>query len=90
MLGEQVGGEETNPVLLYKGPGLPQANDTDNLSHNDFVLCLHTPLQAIQLKRFVMKKIVCIDSAHGTNSYNFTLVTLLVVDGFGVGHPVAW
>ena len=75
-------GKETNPVLLYKGQGLPQANDTDNLSDNDFVLCLQTPLQATLLKRFGDQKIFCIDSTHGTNSYNFTLVTVLVVDEF--------
>ena len=85
-------GKETTPVLLlYKGQGLPLANDTDNLSHNDFVLCLQTPLQAMLLKRFVDQKHLCIDSAHGTNSYNFTLVTaVLVVDEFGEGYPVAW
>ena len=83
-------GKETNPVLLYKGQGIPQANDTDNLSDNDFVLCLQTPLQATLLKRFGDQKIVCIDSTHGTNSNSFTLVTVLVVDEFGEGYPVAW
>lgn len=37
-----------------------------------------------------MKKNVCIDSIPGTNSYNVTLVTVLVVDEFGEGHPVNW
>ena len=83
-------GKETTPVLLlYKGQGLPLANDTDILSQNDFVLCLQTPLQAMVLKRFGDQKNLCIDSSHETNSYNFTLVTaVLVVDGFGEGYPV--
>ena len=85
-------GKETAPVLLlYEEQGLSLANDTDILSHNDFVLCLQTPLQAMLLKRFGdQKKNLCIDSAHGTNSYNFTLVTaVLVVDEFGEGYLVA-
>ena len=27
---------------------------------------------------------------HGTNSYDFNLVTVLVVDEFGEGYPIAW
>ena len=41
------------------------------------------------LKRFGDQKNLCIDSAHGTKSYNFTLVTaVLVVNDFGEGYPV--
>ena len=32
----------------------------------------------------------CIDSTHRINSYNFSLVTLVVVDEFGEGYPVGW
>ena len=35
-------------------------------------------------------KCVCIDSTHGTNMYDFNLITVLVIDGFGEGIPVAW
>ncbi|GFU60028.1 c2H2-type domain-containing protein [Trichonephila clavipes] len=41
------------------------------------------------LKKF-RGEIVCVDSTHGTNSYNFKLITVLVVDDFGEGCPVAW
>ena len=30
------------------------------------------------------------DATHGTNAYRFHLITLLVVDDFGEGMPVAW
>ena len=30
------------------------------------------------------------DDTHGTNSYHFSLITVLVVDEFGEGNPVAW
>ena len=33
---------------------------------------------------------VCIDSTHGTNSYSFSLVTVMGVDEFGEGYPLAW
>ena len=33
---------------------------------------------------------VCIDSTHGTNIYDFKLVTMLVVDEYGEGIPVGW
>ena len=32
----------------------------------------------------------CIDATHGTNAYDFNLITVLVVDSFGEGLPVAW
>ena len=33
---------------------------------------------------------VCIDSTHGTNMYDFNLITFVVVDEYGEGVPVAW
>ena len=30
--------------------------------------------------------VICIDSTHGTNAYNFKLVTMMVVDDFGEGQ----
>ncbi len=34
--------------------------------------------------------VVCADSTHGTNSYDFYLTNLLVVDEYGEGIPVGW
>jgi len=33
---------------------------------------------------------ICVDSTHGTNVYDFKLITILVIDEFGEGIPVAW
>ena len=33
---------------------------------------------------------VCIDSTHKTTGYDFLLITMLVVDEYGEGLPVAW
>jgi len=35
-------------------------------------------------------KIVCMDSTHGTNLYQFLLISILVIDEHGEGLPVAW
>jgi len=42
------------------------------------------------LKTFGNDKVVCIDSTHGTNAYDFSLTTVIVVDELGEGYPVAW
>ena len=36
------------------------------------------------------QKLVCVDATHGTNSYDFQLVTVLVIDDYDEGIPVAW
>ena len=30
------------------------------------------------------------DSTHETNGYDFTLITLMIIDEYGEGFPVAW
>ena len=42
------------------------------------------------LKKCALNNIICIDDTHGTNSYDFYLTTLLIVDEFGEGYPTAW
>ena len=83
-------GDETNPVILYKPQTVPQPDNCDDLSDDDFLLCIQTPMQASFMKNFGHKRIVCIDSTHCTNSYDFSLVTVLVTDEFGEGYPVGW
>ena len=34
--------------------------------------------------------IICMDSTHGTNMYDFLLVSVMVIDEHGEGIPVAW
>ena len=57
---------------------------------NDFAIGLQTPLQADILKQFSLDSVICVDSTHGTNGYNFNLITIIVVDEYGEGYPVAW
>lgn len=59
------------------------------LSKQDFVLILMTNFQEEQLKKFGSNKI-CIDGTHGTNAYDIQLYTIVTVDEFGSGCPVAF
>ncbi len=81
---------KANPVLLYKPQGVTQLETCENLNNDDFVLVLQTALQRQMLGTLAPNRLVCIDATHGTNSYDFQLITLLVVDEFGEGFPVAW
>ena len=56
---------------------------------SDFILILQTPLQEDMLLNFG-SNIICMDDTHGTNSYDFSLITFLVVDEYGEGFPAAW
>ena len=53
------------------------------------MLVIQTPNQKQLLQAFG-SNIICMDDTHGTNSYHFSLITVLVVDEFGEGCPVAW
>lgn len=79
-----------NPVLLYKAQGATQPDICENLREKDFVLAIQTPLQENIMKRLTNGRVVCVDGTHGTNGYDFTLITVIVVDEYGEGFPVAW
>ena len=79
-----------NPILLYKPQSEVPQGKCSTLSLKDFALVLQTEMQAEMLGKFGPNQIVCIDDTHGTNGYNFTLITVMVVNEFGEGFPVAW
>lgn len=54
-----------------------------------FYLGIQTQFQLEMLIKHGQQAI-CVDSTHGTNMYGFLLVTLLIVDEFGLGVSVAW
>ena len=60
-----------------------------DLSKDDFVICIQTPFQSDMLREFGSET-VCVDSTHGTNVYDFKLITIIVLDELGEGIPVAW
>ena len=42
------------------------------------------------MKQFSLDSMICVDCTHRTNGYNFNLITIIVVDEYGEGYPVAW
>ena len=71
---------------LYKTQGQNVHSECPSLHKEDFMLVIQTQSQ----KQLFGSNILCMDDTHGTNSYHFSLVTVLVVDEFGEGCPVAW
>ena len=76
-------------MLLYKSQGTEPDDDLKDFNKDDFVICIQTPFQSDMLREFGSET-VCVDSTHGTNVYDFKLITILVLDELGEGVPVAW
>ncbi len=74
---------DNNPVLFYKEQGSILAEIGTNydisLGIDDFALVIQTPLQAEVLQTCGNLKVVCADATHGTNSYNFQLISVLLL-----------
>ncbi len=91
-MGQRDGRKKNSPVIFYKQQGETFADIGVNqgLNKDDFALVIQTPIQAEVLHLCGNNKVVCIDSTHGTNGYDFKLISIVVVDEFGEGFPVAW
>ena len=76
---------EANPIVVFK----PQGSENHTLPKDDFLIGIQTSFQCDMMKKFG-EKLICMDATHGTNHYDFKLVTILVLDDFGEGVPVAW
>ncbi|XP_026477710.1 uncharacterized protein LOC113383674 [Ctenocephalides felis] len=77
--------EKKFQVLFYKEVGIADYG----LNKDDIILVIMTDLQAKMLMEFGADKL-CVDGTHGTNGYGYHLHTLVVVDEFGSGIPVAF
>lgn len=77
--------KEDCPILYYKA----QDKDDNFLEKKDFALIIMTKFQAKQILKFGPNKI-CIDGTHGTNAYDIQLYTIMTVDEYGTGCPVAF
>lgn len=76
-------------VLYYKSQGSEDDREIDKLPVDAFMLVIMTPFQREMAIKHCGEKVL-IDTTHGTNKYKFDLTTLLTVDEFGVGLPVAY
>ncbi|XP_055951534.1 uncharacterized protein LOC129987599 [Argiope bruennichi] len=77
--------EKDNPVLFYKR----QDDAHPTIQNKDFMLVLMTHFQKSIFYRLGADRI-CVDSTHSISNYNFELVTVLVIDEYEEGIPVAF
>lgn len=77
--------QQSNTVFYKK-----QSENHDFFFHkNDFCLIFMNTSQEYMLKTYGNESIVCVDSTHGLNGYDFELTTILVIDEWGEGFPGA-
>ena len=76
-------------MLINKIQGMKQQDDLDNFSDEDFIICLQTEFQQDMLSQHG-SNVICADATHGTNMYDFLLITILTMDEYGEGIPVGW
>ena len=74
---------EENPVLYYKHQGIEQGV----LTKQDFCLIVMNTFQRQMLRSF--PSIITVDGTHGLNAYDFEMTTLMVINKFHHGFPVA-
>lgn len=79
---------DNNPVLFCKFQG-EHAPDGFDLTNDDFMIVIQSPFQKAMAQKFASKG-VCIDATHGTTGYDFLLTSIVVVDEYGEGFPIAW
>lgn len=83
---EQMLLKEKSPIIYFKNQGCEKEGP---LLKEDFMIVIMTLYQKDVLVKYATDRI-CIDSTHGTTSHDFQLTTLLTVDEFGAGCPVAF
>ena len=76
--------ESYNSVLLYKPQGVVDSK-LPKIPQSGFLLAIQTQFQRDIYCQYA-PTVICLDSTHKTNIYDFKLVTLLVVDDYGEGE----
>jgi len=79
---------DESPILYYK-PQRESGNYDLCFNKDDFCLIIMAKFQSELFLKFGNDKI-CIDGTHSLNGYNFQLYSLVVVDEYGNGYPVAF
>ena len=93
MLVEKLKSEKFNPIVVYKPQGEktiigPKMYDDIDLKNDLFVIGIQTKEQ-LKIMEEHGTKIICVDSTHKTNQYDFPLINFVVPDEFNKGYPVA-
>lgn len=80
--------EKCDSILYYK-PQRTIDNNWEILKEQDFALMIMTPIQCEMLQKYG-EDCICLDGTHGTNMYDFELITFLVVDDKRQGFRCAF
>ena len=91
-------GSDDCPIILYKRYGDsnidigPDEGHVDGLEQNEFLLGYMDSSQCEMLKMYGVgdRSVVCCDSTHKTNGYDFLLTTVMILDNNREGFPVAF
>ena len=78
-----------NTIILFCFKSQEESSDQPGTEKKVFLLGIQTEFQQDMFVRWA-RKLVCVDAPHGTNAYDFQLVTVLVIDDYDEGIPVAW
>ena len=81
---EKLATEQFNPVLGYKEFGVHD-NNFPNLPTDSFLLILQTEHQKQMFQRH-SARVVCVDSTHNTNQYDYKLIKMMIRDDYGPGR----
>jgi hypothetical protein len=79
------------PLLSYSKKNLQQATQAGLSQHypsEKFHIAICSPCQALMLKKF--GDLVFLDTVHGMTKYGYYNMTILVLDEYGHGFPVAF
>ncbi|GBN04872.1 hypothetical protein AVEN_124484-1 [Araneus ventricosus] len=77
--------EHKGSSIVFYTPQEEEMNLYPELIKDDFILGIRNDAQAELLKKYGSH--ICIDGTRGTNSYNFELIALLVLDDMLHGFP---
>lgn len=80
--------QHSDCVIFYKPQGI-LLEDCLQFKKEDFILIIMTPSQREILLKYG-EDIICLDGTHGTNSYDFELHTIMVVDELREGFPTGF
>ena len=75
-----------NPILFFKNQGEEQNDYCDNIGRDDFLLDFQTDDQRDMMLKHG-DKVICMDDTHGTNVYDFSLITVYLCRRSQWGNP---
>lgn len=86
LVSEQMRLGESSPIIYFKNQGVDDSHG--RLRRQDFLLVIMTKYQEEVISEYANDRVL-IDSTHGMAGHDFQLTTIVTVDEYGAGCPVA-